>query len=89
MVKSACQCRSHRRHRFSSIPGSGRAPGKEKATHSNILAGLIPWTEEPDGLQSTGAAKELDMTEVMTEHAHTHTHRHTPEITWLLYSAFL
>ena len=24
------------------------------ATHSNILAWIIPWTEEPDGLQSMG-----------------------------------
>jgi len=24
------------------------------ATHSSILAWRIPWTEEPDGLQSTG-----------------------------------
>ena len=24
------------------------------ATHSNILAGKIPWTEEPGGLQSMG-----------------------------------
>ena len=24
------------------------------ATHSNILAGRIPWTEKPGGLQSTG-----------------------------------
>ena len=29
------------------------------ATHSNILAGRIPWTEEPGGLQSTGS-QELD-----------------------------
>ena len=27
---------------------------KEMATHSSILAWEIPWTEEPDGLQSTG-----------------------------------
>jgi len=27
---------------------------EEMATHSNILAWRIPWTEEPDGLQSTG-----------------------------------
>ena len=27
---------------------------KEMATHSSILAGEIPWTEEPDGLQSMG-----------------------------------
>ena len=25
-----------------------------KATHSSILAWRIPWTEKPDGLQSTG-----------------------------------
>ena len=29
-------------------------PLKEMATHSNILAWRIPWTEEPVGLQSTG-----------------------------------
>ena len=30
-------------------------PLKEKiATHSSILAGRIPWTEEPGGLQSMG-----------------------------------
>ena len=27
-------------------------PEKEMATHSNILAWEIPWTEEPDGTQS-------------------------------------
>ena len=27
---------------------------KGMATHSNILAWRIPWTEEPGGLQSTG-----------------------------------
>ena len=35
---------------------------KKMATHSNILAWKIPWTEEPDGLQSMGS-QELDMTE--------------------------
>ena len=30
---------------------------KEMATHSSILAWKIPWTEEPDGLQSMGVAK--------------------------------
>ena len=34
------------------IPGSGRSPGKEMATHSIILTWEIPWTEEPGGLQS-------------------------------------
>ena len=27
---------------------------KEMAAHSSILAWKIPWTEEPDGLQSMG-----------------------------------
>ena len=30
---------------------------KEMATHSNILAWRIPWTEEPGGLQSTGSQR--------------------------------
>ena len=28
---------------------------KEMATHSNILAWRIPWTEEPGGLRSMGS----------------------------------
>ena len=34
---------------------------KAMATHSSILAWSIPWTEEPDRLQSMGS-RELDMT---------------------------
>ena len=30
---------------------------KEMATHSSILAWEIPWTEEPDGLQSMGSQR--------------------------------
>ena len=30
---------------------------KEVATHSNILAWRIPWTEEPSGLQSVGSGR--------------------------------
>ena len=30
---------------------------KGMATHSSILAWEIPWTEEPDGLQSMGSQK--------------------------------
>ena len=36
---------------------------KGMATQTNILAWRIPWTEEPDGLQSMGS-KEPDTTEV-------------------------
>ena len=32
------------------IPGPGRSPDKEMATHSSILAWRIPWTEEPSRL---------------------------------------
>ena len=36
---------------------------KEMATYCGILAWEIPWTEEPDGLQSTeSAAKETNTT---------------------------
>ena len=34
---------------------------KEMATHSSVLAWIIPWMEEPDRLQ--WGCKELDMTE--------------------------
>ena len=34
------------------------------ATHSNILAWSIPWTEQPGGLQSMGS--QSDMTERLT-----------------------
>ena len=40
------------------IPESGRSPGEG---NGNPLAWDIPWTEEPDGLQSIGC-KESDMT---------------------------
>ena len=42
---------------LSSIPGSGRSLEKEMATHSSILAWRIPWTEEPDALQSMGSQR--------------------------------
>ena len=35
---------------------------EEMATHSSILAWIIPWTEEPGRLQATGV-QELDTTE--------------------------
>ena len=50
-----------------SIPGSGRPPEKEMATHSSILAWEIPRTEQPGRLQSMGVAKELDMTEQLNK----------------------
>ena len=35
-----------------SIPGLGRFPREDVATHSSILTWKIPWTEEPGRLQS-------------------------------------
>ena len=39
------------------IPVSGRCSGKRNGNHSSILIWEIPWTEEPDGLQSMGSQK--------------------------------
>ena len=39
------------------IPGSGRSPEKEMATHSSIIAWELPWREEPGRLQSLGLQK--------------------------------
>ena len=39
------------------IPGLGRFPGEEKATHSSIRAREVPWTEEPGGLPSMGSQR--------------------------------
>ena len=52
------------------------------ATHSSILAGKIPWTEEPGGLlacYSPWGRKELGTTERLSVSTHTHTHTHTPD----------
>ena len=40
-----------------SILGREDSLEKEMATHSNILAWRIPWTEEPGGLQSMGSQR--------------------------------
>ena len=34
---------------------------KGMATHSNILAWRIPWTEEPGGLQSMGSQSQTQL----------------------------
>ena len=49
------------------VQSSGQEDPLEKgmATHSSILAWKIPLTEEPDGLQSMGVTKKLDMTELL------------------------
>ena len=39
------------------IPESGRSPGKGNGNPLQSLAWRIPWTEEPDGLQSMGSQR--------------------------------
>ena len=51
----ACQCRTQEMLVWSL--GQEDLLEKEMATHSNILAWKIPWTEEPGGLQSTGSQR--------------------------------
>ena len=44
---------------------------KGKASHSNILAWRISWTEDPGGLQSR-ESQELDITEWLNHHPYTY-----------------
>ena len=65
--KPTCQCRRCKRVEFD--PWVRKIPLEEEmATHSNILAWRIPWTEEPGGLQSMGIT-ESDTTEQLSTHA--------------------
>ena len=50
------------------------------ATHSSVLAWRMPWTEEPDGLQSKGSHRDGHGLSARV-HTHTHTHTHTPSPT--------
>ena len=57
-----CQCRRHERCELN--PWVGKIPLEEgMATHSSIPAWIVPWTEEPGGLQSMDH-KESNITEV-------------------------
>jgi len=47
--ESPCQCRRHKRHEFLGLENPLE---EELATHSSV-----PWTEEPNGLQSTGSER--------------------------------
>ena len=40
-----------------SIPGLGRSPGGGHGNPLHLLSGELPWTEEPDGLQSMGSKR--------------------------------
>ena len=65
-----CKQRNHNKKLLSVMPGSFDSIkavdkpyylGKEKATHSSILAWEIPWTGEPGRLEAMfGVAKEYN-----------------------------
>ena len=57
MVKHPPASTGYRRD-ASLIPVLGRSLEEGMATHSSILAWRIPWTEEPDRLQSTGSQRD-------------------------------
>ena len=50
-----------------SIPGSGRFPGQEMATHSRIFVCNIPWMEDPGRLPAM-ELQESDRTERLSTH---------------------
>ena len=45
------------------IPGSRRSPGEGNGNHFTILARIIPWTEEPGWLQSTGSQSQTGLSD--------------------------
>ena len=53
-----------------SIPGSGRSPGEERATHPSILAWKMSWTVESGRLQSMASQRVRHNR--ATENTHTH-----------------
>ena len=76
----------------SSVPGSGRSPGKRNSHLCSILAWEIPWTEDPGGLHPTGSQRVHVYIHIyacniymfvymhviyMCVYIHTHTHTHT------------
>ena len=54
--------------RETQVPSLGQKEPLEKgmASHSNITAWRIPWTEEPGGLQCRGSVAEADTAEQLT-----------------------
>ena len=63
------------------IPGLENPLEKGMATHSSILAWRIPWTEEPDGLQSMGWQR-VRQDWVIFIHSLTHKNYRPPKGAW-------
>ena len=65
-----CQCRRHKRCGLD--PWVGKIPLEEgMAIHSSILDWRIPWTKEPDGLQSIGSQRVGHNWSDLTHSTHT------------------
>ena len=87
-----CQCRRLRRHGFDCWVREDPLE-EEMASHCNILACRIPWTEEPGWPQSTGSKRVRHdwVTECMCTYthtymlAHTRTHTHTQSVCGIVY----
>ena len=63
---------------------------EEMATHSSILAWRIPWTEEPDRLQSIGSQSQTQL-KLLTMHYHTVPGTllfHSKRYLWILITLF-
>ena len=58
--------------------------GKDIATHSNILARKIPWTEDGGGLQYVYRIAKSQIP--LSNWAHTHTHTYTRQIDFIFLS---
>ena len=79
--ETACQCRRHETQVRSL--GQENPLEKEMATHPSILAGRIPWTEEPDGLQCTGSQRfRHDSSDLACTQTHTHILVYTAYCIW-------
>ena len=69
--ETTCKCKTHRRHGLD--PWWQDPLEEETATHCSILAGIIPWTEKPGGLQSMGSQSRTRLRSwSLSTQAHTH-----------------
>ena len=71
-----------------SIPGLGRFPEKEMATHPSVIGWEIPWTGELGGLRS------MSLQSIRRDYTYTHTCTHTSRcssdsITWSRAKSFV
>ena len=61
---------------------------EEMATHSDILAWKIPWTEKPHGLQPLGS-QESDMTEQLSTHTYSNSKKKKTDLGKISQNHFL